>query len=90
MDCFRQILRRERESVAEDAPGYQSPNAPYNGSSYGGAVWLAKQRFDWFDDTEQVALYIATSGDHQPYSSRKQHRTAVCFDRRWTLRWKRT
>lgn len=35
---------------------------PYGGSNYGGSVWLAKERFDWFDETEQAALAIATGG----------------------------
>jgi hypothetical protein len=31
-------------------------------SQYNGAVWLAKERFNWFGNTEQVALQVATGG----------------------------
>ncbi|HEY2040604.1 MAG TPA: hypothetical protein VGG95_13110 [Edaphobacter sp.] len=34
----------------------------FTGQQYGGAVWLAKGRFDWFSSTDQVAFTIATGG----------------------------
>ena len=35
---------------------------PFTAQQYGGAVWLAKARFDWFGSTDQVAYTIATGG----------------------------
>lgn len=35
---------------------------PFTGQQYGGAVWLAKGRFDWFSSTDQLAFTIATGG----------------------------
>ena len=34
----------------------------FTNQQYGGAVWLAKGRFDWFSSTDQVAFTIATGG----------------------------
>jgi hypothetical protein len=35
---------------------------PYQNDQYGGAVWLAKARFNWFGTTDQLAYTIATGG----------------------------
>ena len=34
----------------------------FSPAQYSGAVWLAKERFNWFSNTEQVAFQIATGG----------------------------
>jgi hypothetical protein len=34
----------------------------YTSGQYGGAVWLAKERFNWFGNTDQVALQVAPGG----------------------------
>jgi hypothetical protein len=34
----------------------------FSPAQYSGVVWLAKERFNWFSNTEQVAFQIATGG----------------------------
>lgn len=35
---------------------------PFTSQQYGGAVWMAKGRFNWFSSTDQLAFTIATGG----------------------------